>query len=476
MVNLKGESGKMSTVSTVGLLADYVCQLKASDISNADKQRAAMCVLDTLGAAAAGLNMPSVVAAREATIDLFGRGDIPIWFDGRRTTALGAIFANSSASAYLDMDDGDVESWGHMSSSLIPAVLALAAEVQASADEALAAIVIGYEVGVRIKSARGNHGQPDQHGQSGVFTGFCVAAATGWLLKVSSEQMANGLALSGAFSPNLISTGYAAEFGKDVQEGIPWSTVAGYSSLVLAKLGHLGFPDIFDHRPYYNSRRILRGLGQSEMKINGNYFKPYATCRHFHGALKATETLVAEHNINPSDITAIKVNIFEYALRLSNKTRPENLSDIQYSIPFCTAVMAILGTEALLPIDPSLIGREDIISLAEKVEIVPNAEYSGKHAFAFITQPQPDEGNNPDFEFNSVEIITTKGKYSSPTVTPPFNPDSPMTMDELKRKFRMGSRHVLSHQQQEHLLGAFGSFLDGEISPLLKLIAEPVSS
>ncbi|PRX95902.1 MmgE/PrpD family protein [Paraburkholderia sp. BL25I1N1] len=464
-----------STVSTVGLLARYVCNLKAADIFGADKHRAALCVLDTLAAAAAALHSPSVVAAREATIDLFGKGEVAIWFDGRRTTAAGAIFANSSAAAFLDMDDGQIEAWGHPAAAVIPVVLALAAETGASADDVLAAIVVGYEVGTRIKAARGSHGQPLEHGQTGVWTGFCVAAAAGWLLKRSPEQLANGLALSGVYSPNLIATGYTRQFGGDVQEGLPWSTVAGYSSLILGKLGHIGFADIFDHLPFYNSRRILRGLGEEEMKINGNYFKPYATCRHFHGALKALETLVSQHDIKPAEITAIRVNIFEYALKLSNKTRPENLSDIQYSIPFCIAVMAMLGAEALMPIDESLIGREDICALAEKVEIVPNAEFSAQHAYAYQHLPQPDEGSHPDFEFNSVDVVTTRGTYSSPRVTPPYGPDAPMSVDELKGKFRMATRYVLDHREQEDLLHAFASLLNGEIAPLLEVTARPVA-
>ncbi|ACC76438.1 MmgE/PrpD family protein [Paraburkholderia caribensis] len=466
---------KVSTVSTVCVLARYVCSLKATDISRADKHRAAMCILDTLAAAAAGLYAPTVVAAREATIDLFGKGDVPIWFDGRRTTAAGAIFANSSASAALDMDDGQIEAWGHPGAAVIPAALALASEIGASADDALAAIVVGYEVGTRIKAARGSHGQPAEHGQTGVWTGFCVAAATGWLLKVSADQLANGLALSGVYSPNLIATGYTSQFGGDVKEGLPWSTVAGYSSLVLGKLGHIGFADIFDHLPFYNSRRILRGLGEDEMKINGNYFKPYATCRHFHGSLKALETLIAEHAIKPNEITAIRVNIFEYALKLSNKTRPDNLADIQYSIPFCTAVMAMLGPDSLMPIDESLIGREDICALAEKVEIVVNPEFSAQHAYAYQHLPQPDEGSHPDFEFNSVDVVTTHGTYSSPVVSPPYNPDAPMSMEELEHKFRTATRSVLNHSQQEDLLNAFARLLDGEIAPLLEVTARPAA-
>ncbi|TCK94643.1 MmgE/PrpD family protein [Paraburkholderia sp. BL9I2N2] len=445
---------------TVGLLARYVCDLKANDISDKTKHRAAMCILDTLGAVAAGLRVPSVVAARKASMDLFGKGDVPLWFDGGRTTAAGAMFANSSAAAVLDMDDGHIEARGHPAAAVIPAVLTVAAEIGASADEVLSAVAIGYEVGIRIKSGRGDHGQQGWNGQTGVWTGFCVAAAAGWLLKASQDQIANGLSLAGVYSPGLVATSYTTQLGADIKEGIPWSTVAGYSSLVLAKFGHVGFADIFDHPPFFDSERILRGLGEDEMKINSNYFKPYATCRHFHAGVKALETLVADHGINASEITAIKVHIFDYALRLSNKSRPETLTDIQYSIPYCMAVVAILGADALLPIDASLLGRREISALADKVEIIPDAEYSAKY---------------PSVALNRVEVITRSAVYSSSPTSPPCVADAPMPIEALVCKFRRASGNTLDHDQQEDVLRAFTSLLNGEIAPLLEVTAKPAA-
>ncbi|MEM5435860.1 MmgE/PrpD family protein [Paraburkholderia diazotrophica] len=451
---------KSPTASTVSLLARYVCGLKAADISDATKLRAAMCVLDTLGAIAAGLRVPSVVAARDASMDLFGKGNVPLWFDGRRTTPTGAMFANSSAAAVLDMDDGHIEARGHPAAAVIPAVLSLAAEIGASADEVLSAIAIAYEVGVRIKSGRGDHGQKGWNGQTGVWTGFCVAAAAGWLLKASEDQVANGLSLAGVYSPGLVATSYTNQLGADVKEGIPWSTVAGYSSMVLAKSGHVGFADLLDHPPFYDPQRILAGLGVADLKINSNYFKPYATCRHFHAGIKALETVIMEQGIKPGDITAIKVHIFDYALRLSNKTRPANLTDIQYSIPYCMAVVATLGTDALMPIDETLLERPEISALAEKVEIIPDAEYSAKY---------------PGVALNRVEVVTRSGGYSSSATPPPSVADAPSPIEALVQKFRRATRINLDQQQQEDVLRAFSIFLNGEIAPLLEVIATPVS-
>ncbi|MBP0625309.1 MmgE/PrpD family protein [Cupriavidus consociatus] len=446
--------------STVERLARYVCDLRPTDISDTVKDRAAMCILDTLAAAAAGVHVPSVVAARQASVELFGKGDVAIWFDGRRTTAAGAIFANSSAAAVLDMDDGHREARGHPAAAIVPAVLAFAAEIGSSADDALSAIAIGYEVGIRIKTGRGDHGQKGAHGQTGVWAGFGVSAALCWLRRASHDQLANSLALAGVFSPNLIATAYTSQLGADVKEGIPWSAVTGYTSFMLANFGHAGFNDILDHSPFYDSEHILRGLGEGEMKIKGNYFKPYATCRHFHPALKALETLIKKHDIQPSDIIEIKVYIYDYALRLSNKTRPENLTDIQYSIPYSMAVMAILGSDAFLPIDESLLDRPDLCALAEKVEILVDPEYSALF---------------PQLQRNRVEVVTACGAYSSPATSAPWDQDEPMSMKILGRKFRRASANTLNHSQQDDVLRAVEDLVRGEITPLLEVMASPTA-
>ncbi|WP_027803853.1 MmgE/PrpD family protein [Paraburkholderia dilworthii] len=452
---------KSTTISTVGALARYACGLKARDLSQEVKLHAAKCVLDTLAAAAAGLSAPSVVAAREASSALFGKGEIPVWFDGRRTTTAGAIFANSSAAAVLDMDDGHSEARGHAASAVVPAVLSLAGEIGASTDEVLSAIAIGYEVAVRIKAARGDHGQAGWNGQSGVWAGFSVAVAIGWLLKASEDQIAHGIALTGVYSPNLVATSYTKEFGADVKEGIPWSAVVGYSSMILAKLGHAGFTDTLDCPPFYDASTILRGLGEERMKILGNYFKPYATCRHFHAALKGLEDVMADHAIKAAEIETIRVHIYDYALRLSNKTQPQSLIDIQYSIPYCMAIVAILGADSLMPIDESLLGRTELIALAERVQIVPDPEFSSRY---------------PEVVLNRIDVVTAGGTFSTPPMRPPCDPDAPMTMEQLERKFTNSTARVLGERRQSDLLSAFGRFLEGEIAPLLKAIATPAKT
>ncbi|TIV89905.1 MAG: MmgE/PrpD family protein, partial [Mesorhizobium sp.] len=127
---------------------------------------------------------------------------------------------------------------------------------------------------------------------------------------------------------------YTAFSGSDIKEGIPWSATTGYQAMLLAEHGLTGFEDILDHKPYYDAERILAGLSQEAPKICTTYFKPYATCRHIHGALRALEKLITDHELRPETIEKIDVHIFDYALLLPNKRQPETLTDIQYSIPY----------------------------------------------------------------------------------------------------------------------------------------------
>ncbi|RVC57962.1 MmgE/PrpD family protein, partial [Mesorhizobium sp. M00.F.Ca.ET.038.03.1.1] len=197
-------------MSVTRILAEYIRTSNADTLPMDSLEMAVNCILDALTAAIAGHEETSVVATRAATSSIYGVGQVPVWFTGTSSTAAGAILSNSSAASVLDLDDGHAEARGHPGAAVIPTVLAVAAETGVSAEELLAAIVLGYEVGVRIKSGRGDHGQKGAHGQSGVWIGFAVAAAAGKLRRLTPAALSHAIAIVGVFSPNLIATDYTA--------------------------------------------------------------------------------------------------------------------------------------------------------------------------------------------------------------------------------------------------------------------------
>ncbi len=133
----------MRGTSATLTFAQYLREFDAARLLPDVRSMAASCVLDVLGSAAAGHAAPAVAGLREVARSAFGTGDAAVWFSGARLTAPGAVFCNSAAASALDLDDGNRSARGHPGAAVIPAALAAAAEVEASADDFVAAVVGG---------------------------------------------------------------------------------------------------------------------------------------------------------------------------------------------------------------------------------------------------------------------------------------------------------------------------------------------
>src|SRR5215472_16355056 len=119
------------------------------ELTHAGMAAACEAIVDLVTAAAAAPPRDLAAAVREA----YGPGCSTIWFTGQTVAPAAAGFANALAAAALDLDDGHRKSRGHPGAAVIPAVLAVG---DSPADaEILRAVVVGYEIGIRIASARG---------------------------------------------------------------------------------------------------------------------------------------------------------------------------------------------------------------------------------------------------------------------------------------------------------------------------------
>ena len=203
---------------------------------------------------------------------------------------------------------------------------------------------------------------------TGRWCAYGVAAAAARLRGLTVAQTAQALATAGVLSPGLSAAGYSRVMGNHAKEGIPWATLTGVWAAELAAGGFTGPVDILDHPAYYDAPAITAGLGQG-FAVDRVYFKPYACCRWSHAALDALCGLTRAQRLAAGELAGIEVHTFERALRLNNDPDPPTLEAAQYSLPFCLAAAAVAGPEALLPLTPALLGREDIVAVARRVSL-----------------------------------------------------------------------------------------------------------
>lgn len=436
--------------------AAYIVRTRGQSLAAEERDAALKCILDLLSAAAAGIDDIGPKAIRSVARQLFGHGDSPVWFTGKRLSLLAAVWANSAAAAALDLDDGNRFARGHPGAAIIPAVLAVAEEINADLQDILTAIVIGYEVGVTVGAAR------TSYGSSGTWTPYGVVAALASLRKTPQEIIEHALAIAGESAPNQLFASAPAPRtpspeGSTVKENIPWSVVTGICALELAQAGYTGPRNLLDSLSHYKFPDALQ-FGESA-HITKTYIKPYACCRHIHAPLAAMLNLLAAHQIQAKSISAIEVETHTPALRISNRPEPKNIVDVQYSIPYCLALVALYGEDALVPVAEAVLGRKDVFALANKVSLSLSPDLDARYPVEILSQ---------------VTIVCGEIRYTSEPTPPAGEPLMPWA--DLISKFDKATRLVATADQRSTLLNAFDTFKTGRVGRLFSCLAETILS
>jgi 2-methylcitrate dehydratase PrpD len=438
-------------------LANFVCETVS--IPAEAEQSALKCVFDLMGAAVAGFGTPNAIAVRQIAGATWGAGPAAIWFAGEQLTPAGAAFVNAACACSLDLDDGHRAAAGHPGAAIIPAVLS---SVDASIDarRALVAIALGYEIGVRVSAARDLKNIPTVN--SGLWCGQAVAAALGWMRRLSSRQIAHAIAIAGTTAPSQSATPYTKFRGNSVKEGIPWGAANGVLAVSLAQAGFTGPVDILDDPTRFDPAVLLDRLGQS-WHINHTYFKPYSCCRWLHAPVDALLALMGEHGIDAADIVGIEAETFGRTFTLSNEIEPATLEGGQYSLPFCLGVAAAGGALALLPLrEPSLTDAA-ALQVARRVTMKVRPEFD-----AMFPAATP----------GAVRVTTRSGVLERAVLMPKGEPVNPMSWTDLERKFLTVAQGCVDASVVAKMLDAIHALRQGNLVPLRTMLAarcEPVA-
>ena len=439
------------SLTTALELAHFVSGTESRDIPASALDAAARCILDLLGAAAAGFDTTASLAMRNFSLSFFPPGPATLWFSDQKLSPAGAALANSAAASALDLDDGNRDAGGHPGAAVIPGGLAQAEALGKSGLDFLAAMALGYEVAVRVSAAR-DLSSLDTF-STGRWCGYGAVAAAGWLYGVSAREMAQAMAISGLHAPLMSAAAYSRQ-GSAVKEGIPWATMTGLAALDLSRQGFSGPLDILDHPDYFDREKILSGLGDT-WAVERTYFKPYSCCRWSHAALDGLAALTSEHQLAAGDIESMTVQTFGRALRLKNETDPESLEGVQFSVPYCLALAAIRGPEALQPLTRDVLGLPDVAALAGRVRLELDREI--EDAF-------------PARAGARLILDTGRGRFSRQVEYPYGDPANPMSQHDLETKFLSLCGNRFSIPRAEAVLDAVSRLRTGELSPLLNAL------
>jgi len=395
------------------------------------RHQAKRCLLDALGALLAGAETPAGRLMAKIARSQYSGDEATILAHGSRVSASGAALANGFAANALDIDDGHRRVKGHPGACVLPALLAAAEIVPVCRGvDFLAALIVGYEVGIRAGRIR--HATYECYHSSGSWGAIAGAAATGKILGLEAATLRNAMGSAEYHAPIApMMKGIATPcMGKD---SIGWGAMVAIMSVLMARGGFTGIEPLFADTP---DPEWIDALG-ADWQIRRLYFKPYAACRWAQPAVDGALKIQREENLSPQAIHSICIRTFAAACALSIKP-PRNTEEAQYNIAFPVAAALVDGEVGPDQVSPPRIFDPQVIELLTKICTEVDAVY---------------ESVFPAKTYAKVIVETRDGKqYTSERMEPRWEAlDTLPTDAELKAKFQRLAAPVLGNAQAEEI-------------------------
>lgn len=412
-------------------LARFIAETTYPDLPEAVTGHVKRCLLDWLGAALAGTAEPASRAIVQMVKDLGGSGESTVIGGSFRSSCVNAALANGVTGHAAELDDIHEASVIHPGAPVIPAALAVAERTGASGEELIAAVAVGYETGIRVAMAvmptHYEHWHP-----TGTCGTFGAAAAAGKLLGLDEETMLHALGVAGTEASGLIES--FGTMSKPFNAGR--AARDGVTAALLAERGFTGPTSILDAvKGFANATsaepdldEIVDALGHRYETTN-TIFKRHACCGHTHGAIDAVIGLMNENDLDPRDITEISVGTYPIAVDVvGGDYSPETSAEAKFSLPYCVAAAATLGSVSLDAFTDERIADPALRELMGRVKIQVGEEFAEARLGGA----------------NVIIHTRTTGNLTRRVDVPRGYPENPLTSAELKEKFRELSRAVLT--------------------------------
>jgi len=442
-------------------VAAFSQTLNSKDLPPDVTHTAKLLVLDLLGVLAAASKLEAGRIARDHAVNHWAAGpdaaSARLLFDGRPSSLPGFGFAMGTQLDNLDAHDGWQPSKGHAGAALFPALCAFAEGSESvSGPEALAAMVVGYEISYRASVAL--HLTVEDYHTSGAWNALGCAAIGARLRKLNNKQFRDALGIAEYHAPRSQMMREIANPSM-LHDGTGWGAPTGIYAVLVAEDGFRGGPAAtveFDDAAF-----AWLDLGENWLTVQ-QYIKPYPVCRWVHAPIDAALMLRQQYSLSADMIAAVRIDTFAYSAELSGAV-PESTSIAQYSLAWPVAAALCRGRVGVEEILESSFSDTEIMSLTRLTEASVNAGY---------------ETSYPDKRLANVIINLKDGRViESGTTEASGGPDPQPTEEEVVNKFRVFAGSVLPEERVLEIETAVMSLDDAgaDFKALLDLLTEPLS-
>ncbi|MCC6710665.1 MAG: MmgE/PrpD family protein [Gammaproteobacteria bacterium] len=393
------------------------------------RRRAAMILVDDIGAIVAGSREPQVKRAREGFMrTASSAAEATVLADGApRLDRYSAACANGMAITWCELDEGFRNAACHAGAYTIPALIAEAEARGLSVVQVVRAVCVAYEVTTRFALAY-------------PFPGFCVhphaafatigAAAAVSLVRGHDAKMMQDT-ITGAASMTFAGPFDTAVEGSLVRNG--WTAAGAWVGMRAADWAEAGIAGGID-TPYdvfatnFRTRAIpealSEGLGMG-WSVTDGYHKMFACCNYAHAAVEATLDLRSRlQKYKISEIEEIVVETGPGGLALTT-VEPETVLAAKFSIPHAVAAATQLGTGGAAAFAYGTLHDAAIAGLRRRVKLA---------AFADVGPPPRDRPARVTWKFLGGTEISAVVENPRGGADQPF--DEPTLLSKLAENTR----------------------------------------
>src|SRR3984957_4732327 len=359
-----------------GRLATWVAKTTLDDVPPSVRGRAKPLMLDGIGCAIVGAQLPVSRIGVEGVTALDDAGDAElIGWGGRATSATSAALLNSSFIQGFELDDYHPLAPLHSNRVILPAMLAAAPRVgRVSGERFLLGAILGYETGPRAGEALGGLEMLSRGWHSGVVFGpFAAAAAAGTLYGLDAAGFEDAFGMAATQSCGLMSAMFESMV-KRMQHG--FASRNGLTAAALAAAGYVGIKRVFErpyggwlgvfgegHRTY--PEQIYAGLGNL-WETERIAVKAYACMGLLHAAIDAARELRPKVHI--SQVQRIDIDMAEaaYAHGGWKPERPIEVIGAQMNVAYAVAVALLDGEVLVDQFSQNRINSDDVWRLIDR--------------------------------------------------------------------------------------------------------------
>ncbi|MGV9797826.1 MmgE/PrpD family protein [Mycobacterium sp. NPDC003449] len=450
-----------------GRLAHWVADLRLPDVPQVVLERATYLLLDGIGCALIGAQLPWSRVATDAVLALEGDGDTVVIGTGRTTGAPASAVLNGTFIQGFELDDFHPIAPLHSCSLVIPALLSTASLVpDVRGTDLLLAAIAGFEVGPRVGHTLHGAQMLDRGWHSGpVFGTHSAAMTSGKLRGLPPSGLEDALGLAGTQSAGLMAAQYEA-MSKRMHHG--FAARNGFYAAGLAASGYTGIKRVFErqyggflsvfgegHDP--DASRLTDQLGE-RWETQTIMVKSYAAMGGLHGAIEAARGI--RKSIAPDDISRVDITVGETVYRHGwwQPERPLTPIGAQMNIGYATAAALLDGNVLPEQFTPDRLDSDDIWALLDATEV------------------HLDESPSERFR-TDVAVTTRDGTVHHARVRRPHGaPGDPVTNDEVVAKFHALTDRVTSRSRAEAIERAICGLADlDNVGDLIDLLADPVA-